>query len=46
MLPLVSLSYVDVALVAASPEMDRDSFLLPSPEEWHVPLTHIYHPVP
>lgn len=31
MLPLVSLSYVDVSLVAASPQMDRDSFLLPSP---------------
>lgn len=30
MLPLVSLSYVDVALVVASPQMDRDSFLLPS----------------
>lgn len=31
LLPLVPPSDVDVALVAASLQMDRDSFLLPSP---------------
>jgi hypothetical protein len=45
-LPLGSLSCVDMVLVAASPRIDRDSFLLPSPGDWHAPLTHICQPVP